>query len=154
MSRSFSVLACGIALFLAAFSGSAAAQQAPVPEQAPPATPGSPQDSEDRSAWQEWRGYMHQWMMGDDDEERPGGRMGWRGDGGPGMMWGGGMRMHSGMMPMMMMAMIDTDGNGSISYEEVEAVHRRMFNLVDEDKNGQLSAEEIQAVMGRGSVAQ
>ena len=151
MSRLFSVLTCGIALVLSVFSGSAAAQQAPAPEQAPLATPSSPQDS---SAWQEWRGYMHQWMMGDDDEERRGAGMGWRGDGGPGMMWGGRMRMHSGMMPMMMMAMMDTDENGSISYEEVEAVHRRMFNLVDEDKNGQLSADEIQAVMGRGSAAQ
>jgi len=44
--------------------------------------------------------------------------------------------------------MMDTNGNGTISYEEVEAVHRRMFNLVDKDKNGELSPEEIQEVMG------
>jgi Ca2+-binding EF-hand superfamily protein len=75
--------------------------------------------------------------------------MDWGGGRGPGMMWGGGLPMHSGMMPMMMMAMMDTDENGSISYEEIEAVHRRMFNLVDKDKNGELSPEEIQEVMGR-----
>jgi hypothetical protein len=74
--------------------------------------------------------------------------MDWGGGRGPGMMWGGGLPMHSGMMPMMMMAMMDTDENGSISYEEIEAVHRRMFNLVDKDKNGELSPEEIEEVMG------
>jgi Ca2+-binding EF-hand superfamily protein len=73
--------------------------------------------------------------------------MGWQGRG-PGMMWGGGLPMHSGMMPMMMIAVMDTDGNGSISYEEVEAVHRRMFNLLDKDKSGELSPEEMQDVMG------
>jgi Ca2+-binding EF-hand superfamily protein len=74
--------------------------------------------------------------------------MGWWGPGGPGMMWGGGMPMHSGMMPVMMMAMMDTDGNGSISFEEVEAVHRRIFNMLDSDKNGELSQDEMRAFVG------
>jgi len=89
---------------------------------------------------------MREWMMEEDDWQR-GPMMGWGSGRGSGMMWGGGLPVHSGMMPMMM-AMMDTDGNGSISYEEVEAVHRRMFNWVDKDKNGELSPEEIQEVMG------
>lgn len=113
------------------------AQQAP--QQAP-----TGQADNDRPGWWDWR----PWMMMDDDDRGPMGRMGWWGQGGPGMMWGGGMPMHSAMMPMMMMAMMDTDGNGSISFEEVEAVHRRVFNLIDTDKNGQLSQEEIQTVIG------
>jgi hypothetical protein len=136
-----------------ALADSGAAQQPPTPDYTPGTAPDTAKDNGDRSPWQEWRGYMHRWMLGDDDGDEPGGRMGWRGDGGPGVMWGGGMPMRSGMMPMMMMVMMDTDGNGSISFEEVEAVHRRMFNLVDEDKNGQLSAGEIQAVMGGGGSA-
>jgi hypothetical protein len=84
-------------------------------------------------------------MMDRESDDWGPGRMMGRG---PGMMWGGGLPMHSGMMPMMMMAMMDTDGNGSISYEEVEAVHRRMFDLVDQDSNGELSPEEIRDVMG------
>jgi hypothetical protein len=51
-------------------------------------------------------------------------------------------------MPPMMMAMIATNGNRSMCYEEVEAVHRRTFNLSDKDKSGKLLAEEIQDVIG------
>jgi hypothetical protein len=120
--------------------------QAPVFAQGPPASgqqaPAGPAD-DDHPGWWDWR----EWMMGDDDNG-PRGRMGWWGPGGPGMMWGGGMPMHSGMMPVMMMAMMDTDGNGSISFEEVEAVHRRIFNMLDSDKNGELSQDEMRAFVG------
>ncbi|MYZ50538.1 EF-hand domain-containing protein [Rhizobiales bacterium L72] len=75
------------------------------------------------------------------------------------MPWGGGPNwggwrggnwgpMHGGGMPVMMMAMIDTDGSGTISYAEVEAFHRRMFDYLDSNKDGELSPDEIQAMMG------
>ena len=136
------------ALLLTTLPGTLSAQQSPVPPaevpQASPSAPqGEPKDSED---WWHWPERMREWMMTQDWDPRR--MMDWRGDRGPGMMWGGGLPMHSGMMPMMMMAMLDTDESGSISYEEIEVVHRRMFNLVDKDNNGELSPEEIQDVMG------
>jgi hypothetical protein len=85
-----------------------------------------------------WRGPWHMW---DDD---------WRGRGmmGPGMMgmMGPGMM---GMMPMMFV-MMDTDGDGAVSFEEMQAVHKRMFDLVDGDKDGKVTAEEMRSFM-RGS---
>lgn len=143
MYRSMNTAVAAIAVLLAT-QGPLLAQEPPAAGQAPQATPSVPDRDEGGSGWWDWHG----WMMGDDDDGGARGRMSWRGQGGPGMMWGGGMPMHSGMMPMMMMVMMDTDGSDSISYEEVEAVHRRMFNMVDRDKNGQLSPEEVQAVMG------
>jgi Ca2+-binding EF-hand superfamily protein len=64
---------------------------------------------------------------------------------GPGMM---GM-MGPGMMPMMFV-MMDTDGDGAVSFEEMQAVHKRMFDLVDGDKDGKVTAEEMRSFM-RGS---
>ena len=128
------------ALFLAALTGSLNAQQSPPmpPAEVPQASPSAPQgEADDDWDWQRWPHRMREWMMGDDDR-RPRHMRG----------WGNRMPMHSRMMPMIMMALVDTDESGSLSYEEVEAVHRRMFNLADKDKNGELSPEEIQAVMG------
>jgi hypothetical protein len=56
---------------------------------------------------------------------------------GPGMM--GGMRM--------MMILMDTDGDGALSLEEVQAVHARLFEAVDDDGNGRVTPEEIEAFM-------
>lgn len=146
MSRTKHLNALVLALFLTSIPGSLVAQS-PTTPQAPSAAPSTPDtERDDADGWWEWRDRMREWMTGDDWDPRE--MMGGGRGRGPGMMWGGGMPMHSGMMPMMMMAMMDTNGNGTISYEEVEAVHRRMFNLVDKDKNGELSPEEIQEVMG------
>ncbi|MGQ7791122.1 hypothetical protein ACUN0C_01795 [Faunimonas sp. B44] len=125
-----------------------------------------------RDRWREWHETMRGWgggpgMMGGWGGGPGGpGMMPWGGQGGqggPGMMpwggpnwggqnwggqnwggWGGGP--HSGM-PMMMMVIIDEDGNGSLSYEEVERFHRRMFDYLDENKDGELSQDEIQNMM-------
>ena len=112
------------ALFLTTLPGSLSAQQPTPPAEVPQASPSAPQgEADDDWDWQRLPHRMREWMMGDDDQ-RPHHMMGW-GDGrGPGMMWGGGPSMHSRMMPMMMMAMIDTDANGSISYKEIEVVHQ------------------------------
>jgi len=68
---------------------------------------------------------------------------------GPGMMMGGGMMGH-GMMHMMTI-MMDTNGDGTLSRDEFQAVHQRMFDAMDLDKDGNLTPEEMQEFMGSGS---
>ncbi len=86
----------------------------------------------------------------------------------PGMMggmMGQGMTcpmMRSGMMggmrgmPMMgprghmmkvMFAIVDTNGDGGLSFEEVTAVHKRIFERVGGNKDGKVTREEIQTFM-------
>lgn len=64
---------------------------------------------------------------------------------GPGMMVGGGMMGHG--MSHMMTIMMDTDGDGALSLEEYEAVHKRMFHAMDLDGDGKLTGEEMGAFM-------
>jgi hypothetical protein len=59
-----------------------------------------------------------------------------------GMMMGG-----HGHMLKVMFAIADTDGDGALSFEEVTAVHRRIFTRVDENKDGKVSGEEVQIFM-------
>ena len=77
----------------------------------------------------------------------------------PGMMGQGMMcgMMRSGMtgeMPMrgprghmmkVMFAVADTNGDRALSFEEVMAVHRRIFDRVDANKDGKVIIEEIQS---------
>ncbi|MBY5366395.1 MULTISPECIES: EF-hand domain-containing protein [Rhizobium] len=76
----------------------------------------------------------------------------------PGMM--GGNMMPSGMYPGMrmmgpmrghmvkiMFAIADSDGDGAISFEELTAIHKRVFNAVDANKDGKVTPEEMQAFM-------
>ena len=62
---------------------------------------------------------------------------------GMGGMGGPGMTMRPVMMRMMLV-MLDTDGDGALSLEEVQSVHARMFKAMDVDKNGKVTLEEIQ----------
>lgn len=64
----------------------------------------------------------------------------------PGMM-GGGMPMMGMRGPMMkiMFAIADTDGDGSLSFDEVTAIHKRIFNAMDANKDGKVTLEEMQA---------
>ena len=57
-------------------------------------------------------------------------------------MSGQGM-MQTGMIGPMMLVMMDTDGDKAISFEEMEAVHKRMFDLVDADGDGKVTIGEI-----------
>jgi hypothetical protein len=74
-----------------------------------------------------------------------------------GMTAGGGMMGHSmmraGMMgppPVIlrvMFALIDTDSDGTVSLQEFQAAHERIFKAMDTNKDGKLTLEEMQAFM-------
>ena len=77
---------------------------------------------------------------------------------GHGSMMGGGMMgsmMGRGMigggvmgppfMMRMMFALMDTDSDGTISLEEFQAAHERIFKAMDSNKDGKLTLEEMQA---------
>jgi hypothetical protein len=99
---------------------------------------------------------------------------------GPGMMrdgmmdhrmMGPGMMRHEGMMGCGMMgrgrgmmggpfamriifALMDSDGDGTISLEEFQAAHGRIFKAMDVDKDGTLTLEEMQGFLrgaGKGA---
>ncbi len=63
----------------------------------------------------------------------------------PGMMGGGGMR--SGSMARMLFALMDADGDGTVSLEEFKAAHERIFKSMDADKDGRLTLEEMRTFM-------
>jgi hypothetical protein len=65
---------------------------------------------------------------------------GWGRHGGPGGM--GPRMMPHGMMTVMFVLM-DADGNGTLSLEEVLAVEERFFNRADADGDGELTEAEL-----------
>ena len=54
--------------------------------------------------------------------------------------------MRPGMMRMMLI-LVDTDGDGALSLEEIQAVHARMFTATDANGDGRVTPEEIEAFM-------
>jgi EF hand domain-containing protein len=69
---------------------------------------------------------------------------------GHGMMGGGAMgagAMGPPMMFRMMFALMDGDGDGTISLPEFQAAHERIFKAMDTNKDGRLTPEEMQAFM-------
>jgi hypothetical protein len=87
---------------------------------------------------------MGRGMMG------PGGMMG-HGMMGRGMMAQEGMMGRGTMGPPVMMRIIfslmDSDGDGTISLQEFQAAHERIFKGMDANKDGRLTPEEMQAFM-------
>jgi hypothetical protein len=81
-------------------------------------------------------GMMGGGMMG-------GGMMG----GGRGMMGGGAMSGCSPIMFRMIFALMDSDGDGTISLQEFQAAHERIFKAMDANKDGQLTEDEMLAFM-------
>jgi hypothetical protein len=62
---------------------------------------------------------------------------------GRGMMGGG--AMGPPFMMRMMFALMDADGDGTISLQEFQAAHERIFKAMDNNKDGKLTLEEMQA---------
>jgi hypothetical protein len=67
-------------------------------------------------------------------------------------MKGHGMMGH-GMFKRMIFALMDTDGDGTISLEEFQAAHAKIFKAMDTNKDGKLTPAEIEAFMTGGSPA-
>ncbi|MDR9808512.1 EF-hand domain-containing protein [Rhizobium hidalgonense] len=62
----------------------------------------------------------------------------------PGMRMMGPMRGH---MMKIMFAIADSDGDGAISFDELTAIHKRVFDAVDANDDGKVTPEEMQAFM-------
>jgi hypothetical protein len=70
---------------------------------------------------------------------------------GRGMMGRGmmdrGMMMGGPIMMRMIFALMDADGHGSISLQEFQAAHERIFKAMDFNRDGRLTPEEMLAFM-------
>ncbi|MHC2361574.1 EF-hand domain-containing protein [Rhizobium leguminosarum] len=64
-----------------------------------------------------------------------------------GMMGGMPMMAMRGHMMKIMFAVADADGDGALSFEEVTAIHKRIFDSVDANKDGKVTTDELQAFM-------
>ncbi len=53
-----------------------------------------------------------------------------------------------GMMMRMMFSLMDADGDGSISLQEFQSAHERIFKGMDQNKDGRLTMEEMRSFMG------
>jgi Ca2+-binding EF-hand superfamily protein len=69
---------------------------------------------------------------------------------GGGMMGGGmmGQRPIPGTVMRIIFALMDSDGNGTVSLQEFQAAHERIFKAIDANKDGVLTLEEMQVFMG------
>lgn len=125
MKRELLSLAAGAALLVVT---GAAQAQAPDQAQADSPGPGMPMMNPEQ---------MQQMMQ----QGRPGM--------GPGMMRGGhgGPGMGHGPMLRIMFAVMDADGNGAISLEEVQEFHARIFRSIDADDDGSVTQAELRAFM-------
>jgi len=62
-------------------------------------------------------------------------------------MMGQGMMGGRGHMMKIMFAIADTNGDSALSFEEVTAIHKRIFDRVDANKDGKVTVEELQTFM-------
>ena len=65
-------------------------------------------------------------------------------------MKGHGMMGH-GMFKRMIFALMDTDGDGTLSLEEFQAAHAKIFKAMDANKDGKLTPEEMEMFWTGGS---
>jgi hypothetical protein len=82
-------------------------------------------------------------IAGAQEQQPPSGMMG------PGMM-GHGMMGH-GLCMRVMMILMDTDGDGALSLEEVQTAHAKIFKVIDADKDGKVTLEEMRKFFRGGS---
>ncbi|ACI59039.1 hypothetical protein GGI64_005398 [Rhizobium leguminosarum] len=108
--------------------------------------PHHPTDSQQAASPSEMDGMIGSQGAMPGAEMMPGGMMG-RTMMQSGMMGGMPMMGMCGPMMKIMLAIADTSGDGALSFDEVTAVHKRIFDSVDANKDGKVTAEEIQAFM-------
>lgn len=65
----------------------------------------------------------------------------------PGMMGAMPMMRMRGHMMKIMFAIADTNGDGGLSFEEISAIHKRIFDRVDANKDGKVTPDETQDFM-------
>jgi hypothetical protein len=95
---------------------------------------GEGEDRAERRGWGRWHDGRR---MGRQEMMEGGGMMeGFGGGRRPGAMHGAGMRI--------LFAIIDSDGDGALSLQEVQNFHARIFNAVDENGDGRVTSEDIQ----------
>jgi EF hand len=63
---------------------------------------------------------------------------------------GRGMMGH-GMCMRVMFVLMDTDGDGTLSLEEFQTAHAKIFKVIDADKDGKVTLEEMQTFFHGGS---
>jgi hypothetical protein len=74
------------------------------------------------------------------------GMRGMMGQGTMGAMGSPGMPNHPAVMGVIF-ALMDADGDRTISLQEFQAAHERIFKAMDTNKDGRLSLDEMQAFM-------
>ena len=94
--------------------------------------------AQDRMTQQPDQQQMQSHPMGQEDA----GTMGQGGMMGRGMMGGG--AMGPPIMFRMMFALMDADSDGTISLQEFQAAHERIFKAMDANKDGFVTLEEMQ----------
>jgi hypothetical protein len=75
---------------------------------------------------------------------------GMMGHGMRGGMRGSGMMGH-GMFKRIIFVLMDTDDDGTLSLEEFQAAHAKIFKVIDADKDGKVTPAEMEMFMSGGS---
>lgn len=117
-------------------------EQAPAsPQSNSPASPSAERQSPMRGG--DMMGMMGRGMMG----------QGMMGQGMKGQGMAGGDAMEPPVVFRIIFALMDADGDGTVSLPEFQVAHERIFKAMDRDKDGKLTFEEMMAFMHKSKSA-